>query len=431
VYKLAPSGDEAVLYTFTGGTDGSQPYAGVILDSAGNLYGTTYAGGAAGKGVVYKVTPAGQETVPHSFTGAPDGANPYAGVIADPAGNLYGTTYVGGITTGECFQYSGCGIVYQLDTAGQETVLHAFGGRSDFLSAPYAGVIRDSEGNLYGTANGFAPGGIYEVDAAGSYKVLYSFPIGSGPSEPEGGLIRDADGNLFGTSQYGGAANAGTVYELDTAGKLKELYAFPGGGLLQSIPQNSPNPGVVEDSAGNLYGVTAYAALAGTIYKVGSSGQQTTLYNFLGAAGGTDPASPIRDSAGNFYGAAGQGGRANAGVVYEVEPGGHETVLYSFTGGAYGASPSRALARDSSGNLYGTAFYVGIAVAYCNKAYSAMTDAKGSQMVKLMQFNVARLSVLSVNTAHTDEHYGNMVTYLRMKGIVPPSSERPAGQGQK
>jgi uncharacterized repeat protein (TIGR03803 family) len=141
VFKLGTSGYQ-VLYSFMGGSDGANPYAGVTLDSTGNLYGTTYNGGAANAGVVYKLAPSGQETVLYSFTGGADGANPYAGVILDSAGNLYGTTMNGGSAK--------AGVVYEVSPSGQETVLYTFTGGNDGAS-PYAGVVADRAGNLYGT----------------------------------------------------------------------------------------------------------------------------------------------------------------------------------------------------------------------------------------------------------------------------------------
>jgi uncharacterized repeat protein (TIGR03803 family) len=136
------AGQETVLYNFTGGADGAQPRGGVTRDSAGNLYGTTYSGGAAGQGVVFKLDTAGHETVLYSFAPTADGGSPEAGVIRDSAGNLYGTTYYGGALSH--------GAVYKLDTAGQETVLYSFTGGADG-GYPVAGVILDSAGNLYGT----------------------------------------------------------------------------------------------------------------------------------------------------------------------------------------------------------------------------------------------------------------------------------------
>jgi uncharacterized repeat protein (TIGR03803 family) len=356
VYKLTPSGQETVLYSFTGGADGGNPYAGLIVDSTGNLYGTTSAGGSTncigGCGVVYKVSAAGQQTVLYSFAGTPDGANPYAGVIADSSGNLYGTTYAGGV--------SSAGTVYQLSRSGQETVLHSFGGPGGGAS-PYAGVIRDSVGNLYGTTS-LGGGLIYELQAGGSFTVLYTFPYPAHrqtPTRPESGLVRDPAGNLYGTTQLGGTAGVGAVYMLSPAGTLSTLYSFPGGGLSPGGPV-SFNAGLIRDSSGNLYGTTPYASAGGMVYKLSASGQGTTLFNFTGAPGGTAPVAGLtRDRAGNLYGTTSLGGAANAGVVYKVDTTGHETVLYSFTGGADGDYPLAGVTLDSAGNLYGTTFHGG------------------------------------------------------------------------
>jgi uncharacterized repeat protein (TIGR03803 family) len=139
VFKVDSSGTQAVLYNFTGGADGGNPYAGVIRSSGGEIFGTTYQGGAANVGVVYKLDPYGKETVLHSFTGGADGGNPYAGVVFDTEGNLYGTTYNGGA--------SGAGVVYKITPSGQETVLYSFTGGTDG-SNPYAGVIFGDDGYL-------------------------------------------------------------------------------------------------------------------------------------------------------------------------------------------------------------------------------------------------------------------------------------------
>ncbi len=189
VYKLDTTGHETVLYAFTGGTDGGQPQAGVTLDPTGNLYGTSYFGGTLGYGVVYKVDTSGHETVLHSFEAGTDGLSPRAGLIRDSAGNLYGTTQYGGM--------KGWGIVYKVDTTGHETVLHTFMDGTDG-AVPYAGVIRDSAGNLYGTTSqgGAGAGGVvYKLDTSRHETVLYSFA--AGPSgTPRSGVVRDASGNL-------------------------------------------------------------------------------------------------------------------------------------------------------------------------------------------------------------------------------------------
>lgn len=216
-----------VLYSFDL-RHGMNPYAGVVLDSTGNLYGTTTKGGDFLAGVVYKIDTTGNQTVLHSFTGAADGWTPYAGVILDSADNLYGTTYYGG--GGSCA--GGCGVVYKLDTAGHEMVLYSFTGGADGNN-PRAGVVRDSAGNLYGTtpyggaAN--ASGVVYKVDVTGHQTVRYTFVSGPDGNEPEAGVIRDSAGNVFGTTYLGGASNAGMVYQIDTAGHETVLHAFTGG----------------------------------------------------------------------------------------------------------------------------------------------------------------------------------------------------------
>jgi uncharacterized repeat protein (TIGR03803 family) len=348
VFKVNTAGDETVLYSFTGGADGGSPYAsGVVRDSAGNLYGTTEEGGTEGAGVVFKVNTAGQETVLYNFcslANCADGAAPYAGVILDSAGDLYGTT--GSPLTGYA------GVVFKVNTAGQETVLYAFAWGADG-DRPFAGLIRDSAGNLYGTTSsgGAAEAGVvFKVDTAGQETVLYSFPGATDGAMPWAGVIRDSAGNLYGTTSQGGTAGAGTVFKIDAAGHETILYTFTGGadGIY-------PYAGVIEDSAGNLYGTTAGGGAAGVVYEVDTAGQETVLYSFTGGADGGAPyGGVIRDSTGNLYGTTYLGGTANAGVVFKVDTSGTETVLYSFTGGADGDYPEAGVIRDSAGNLYGT-----------------------------------------------------------------------------
>ena len=208
VYKVDTSGHETVLYTFTGGADGSHPYAGVMRDSSGSLYGTTAWGGVANQGVVYKLSATGRQTVLYGFTGGPDGGWPYAGVILDSAGNLYGTTTYGGA--------AGNGVVYTIDTSGHETVLYSFAGGTDGFF-PYAGVIRDSAGNFYGTTADGGPtneGIVYKLDATGHETVMYGFASGADGGNPHGGVIRDSAGNLYGTTCNGGTESSGVVFKI-------------------------------------------------------------------------------------------------------------------------------------------------------------------------------------------------------------------------
>ena len=329
LYKLDTAGRETVLYSFGGGADGWDPYAGVIRDSAGNLYGTTFAGGTAGKGVVYKLDTPGHETVLYSFTGGSDGGNPYAGVIRDSAGNLYGTTGFGGT--------AGSGVVYEVDAAGHYTMLYAFTGGADG-NIP-AGVVRDSAGNLYGTTyeGGTANQGVvYKLDTSGHQTVLYNFTGVADGSLPQSGVIADAAGNLYGTTAQGGTTNAGVVYKLDAAGHYTVLYAFTGG-----ADGGSPYAGVIGDPAGNLYGTTYIggAAASGVVYKMDARGQETVLFSFAATDGKSPFAGVTGDSAGNLYGTTVNGGALDRGIVYKLEVTGRETVLHSFTGGTDGGNP--------------------------------------------------------------------------------------------
>ncbi|MFZ0800583.1 MAG: choice-of-anchor tandem repeat GloVer-containing protein, partial [Terriglobales bacterium] len=354
VFKVDTSDNETVLHTFMRGLDGDQPFlAGVILDSVGNLYGTTAFGGAGGAGVVYKLDTTGHETVLYGFPGAADGQYPYnAGVIFGSDCHLYGTTFYGG--------RKGHGVVYQLDSEGHEKVLYGF----DLLTAngfgqPTGGVIRDSAGNLYGTTFigqadvGYGYGVVYKVDTAGRSTVLHNFTGGADGGDPYGGVILDSKGNLYGTTNGGGASGAGVVFKVDMSGNETPLYSFTGGN-----DGGYPLGGVILDSKGNLYGTTegGGASGAGVVFKVDTSGNETALYSFTGGADGGYPLWVMlaRDSIGNLYGTTEGGGASGAGVVFKVDTSGNETVLYSFTGGADGGSPYAGVILGPEGNLFGT-----------------------------------------------------------------------------
>ena len=237
VFKLAPDGTQTVLYSFcpqSGCADGAGPRAGLLMDAAGNLYGTTFSGGAQGSGVVFKLAPDGTETVLYSFcsqANCTDGLQPFAGLIMDAAGNLYGTTKVGGTGgTGGAF---GQGVVFKLAPDGTQTVLYSFCSQANCTdgSTPLAGLIMDAAGNLYGTTvtGGGTPnpdlpppstGVVFALAPDGTETVLYSFcsqlPNCTDGASPGAGLIMDAAGNLYGTTALGGIApgNSGVVFAL-------------------------------------------------------------------------------------------------------------------------------------------------------------------------------------------------------------------------
>ncbi len=257
---LNPAGTETVLYSFTGGADGGNPWGGVVRDAEGNLYGTTFAGGTAGLGCVFKLDASGNETVLHSFTGGSDGSEPMAGVIRDKAGNLFGTTFAGG-------DPSSSGIVFKLDAAGNETILHRFRERGDG-TGPQTAVIPDGKGNLYGTTSyggSAGKGVVYEVAAGGHETVLRSFTGNGDGGYPNGPVTLDAAGNLYGTTGYGGASNEGVVFVLNAARQLIVLYSFSGG-----ADGGLPDAGVIRDAAGDLFGTALQGGAkgGGVVFKV-------------------------------------------------------------------------------------------------------------------------------------------------------------------
>ncbi len=287
VYKLTPSGKETILHNFEGGLgtkDPKVPESGLLMDNAGNLYGTTICGGASENcytGTVFKLAKNGKLTVLHSFTGGSDGGAPMASLIMDNAGNLYGTTFTGGDLKCNLQNEQGCGVVFKLDPSGKETVLHAFSGKADGAFPLGGGVslVTDTPGNLYGAA-GYAGafggqcgiygcGTVFKIDANGKFTVLHTFSKdGTEGESPNGALAIDPAGNLYGTTQTGGAAgNYGTIFEVSSTGKFTVLHSLNGG-----TDGATPFAGLVRDSAGNLYG-TAYQAFlrferVGTVFKV-------------------------------------------------------------------------------------------------------------------------------------------------------------------
>ena len=195
-----------MLYSFTGGTDGSLPAGGVVRDPAGNMYGTTTGGGTFGAGVVFKIDSGGTFNVLYGFTGGADGGTPSAGLVLDPAGNLYGTAIAGGA--------SRQGVVFRIDPAHQETVLHSFNGIDG--GVPYGALVRDPTGNLYGTTyfgGAQSEGIVYALRPNGKFRVLHSFTGGTDGADPTAGLLF-YKGAIYGTTPYGGVTLAGVVFKI-------------------------------------------------------------------------------------------------------------------------------------------------------------------------------------------------------------------------
>ncbi len=357
VFKLSRAGSGWVfnsLYSFAGGGDGGNPFSAVIFDGAGNLYGTTGAGGIGdngGYGTIFSVRPPetpcstavcpGTKTVLYSFTGGSDGVMPneYGGsLVFDKAGNIYGTTTNGGLL--ECESGSlGCGTVFQLSPSGSgwtESVLYRFTGGSDG-AWPTSGLIFDQAGNLYGTAiiggvqggcqfvDYYGCGVVFKLSPSGSgwtESVLYSFTGGADGGLPVGGLVFGPSGNLYGTTEYYGQGGGGTVFQLTPSNgnwTLETIYSFNG--------DEGPLDNLAIDEAGDLYGTTGLdgAYGAGNVFEFQPSDEgwtYTSLYDFCAIYPCNDGAIPVGsvifDQNGSLYGTTYAGGSAGRGVVWEI-----------------------------------------------------------------------------------------------------------------
>jgi uncharacterized repeat protein (TIGR03803 family) len=340
VFQLRPTPngwEHSVLYSFTGGADGGEPYKGVTIDRQGNLYGTAVTGGSGGCeggcGVAYKLTKSGgmwNQTIIHAFTGGDDGSGPGARVTIDRSGTVYGMTPTGGA--------NGVGTIYKIHPhAGSWDfqVIHAFTGGADGATGS-AGRMLLLDGRLYGaaTAGGLHGSGVVfeltpPLTAAGKsgewgFRTLYSFHGQPDGSFPYGALL-SASGKIYGTTYYGGANNIGAVYELSprSVGEWdgRVIYSFQTGS-----DGNSPISNLVRDAAGNLYGTTSEGGLGtGTIFKLtpGGGGQWTesVVHPFEGPPdGGFSYNGMVVDPFGNFYGATVHGGEDDDGCVYKFTP---------------------------------------------------------------------------------------------------------------
>jgi uncharacterized repeat protein (TIGR03803 family) len=355
----SPAQTYSVLYSFGSATgDGIGPSGALTQDAAGNFYGITQVGGNSSVGTVFSLTPAGLETVLYDFNLRPDAMLPVFGLIRDSAGNLYGTTPAGGTYGAN----NGDGAVFKLDAAGNETVLHSFGKGKDGV-IPNGPLIRDAKGYLYGeTISGgrYGAGTLFRISPPGAEKILYSF-TGPDGANPSGGLIQDADGNLYGTAWGGGANGFGIVFQFTPAGAFTVLYNFCS--AVHCTDGGQPMAGLVQDSFGTLYGTTVNggAQNQGTVFRLTKTGKEVVLHSFGEANGdGYFPmAGLVRDKAGNLYGTTSVGGAFRCGTVFKVSAARKETVLHSFCAQpdcADGTSPGFGnLFRDEAGDLYGVA----------------------------------------------------------------------------
>jgi len=347
------------LHNFAG-SDGANPFAGLVQGVDRNLYGTTTDGGAYSSGNVFKISPSGEVTSLYDFCAqrnCTDGQFPVSTLVIGPDGDFYGTTQNGGI-----YNY---GSVFKISPAGVLTTLHSF----DIVDgvSPYGALLLASNGNFYGTTNeagvcasGAGCGTVFTISPTGKFKTLYNFCMQSGCPDgefPVGGLIEGSDGNFYGTTNAGGnstcpGGGCGTIYKITPAGVLTTLHRF------NNTDGAYPTPALVEVRKGVLCGTTAGggAHRDGTIFATTADGTLVTVHSF----NGTDGQSPfviVEGSDGNLYGTTLGGGVNQAGTIYKISPQGTLTTVHSFDQGFYYYFGS--LTQGTNGKFYGTTYFGG------------------------------------------------------------------------
>jgi uncharacterized repeat protein (TIGR03803 family) len=317
VFRIAPDGTETVLHTFAGGKhDGAYPDALLIQDGAGNLYGTAPEGGGhaypGGAGIIFKLATSGAEEILYGFGDGSNGARPNPSLLMDSSGNLYGTTLAGG-------PYNNAGVVFELTPDRTLTMLYAFtGGKKG--GYPSTGLAEDSAGNFYGTAAGgkHHAGVLFRLAVDGTETRLYTFKGFGDGANPSGALTIDAAGNLYGTTLLGGGHNCGTVFKYAADGTYMVLYRFTCGS------DGAGPEGLVQDASGNLYGTTASGGGGdckygcGTLFKITPEGVETILHVFHQSDGIGPSSRPVIDENGNLYGTTVQGGAFGFGTIFEL-----------------------------------------------------------------------------------------------------------------
>jgi uncharacterized repeat protein (TIGR03803 family) len=336
--------------------DGTYPWAALVQANDGNFYGTTQNGGdmacASGCGTVFKITPTGRLTT-FRFHGT-NGSQPFAGLVQAANGDFYGTTFSGGTSNGGGNCANNCGTVFKITPGGRLTTLHNFT-FTDGGSAQ-SRLVLATDGNFYGTTElGGATGAgtVFKITPSGTLTTLHSFTNGADGGLPIAGLIQAPDGNFYGTTWTGGTGNYGTVFKITPTGTLTTLHRF------DNTDGALPAGGLVQATNGQFYGTTEEGGTKsyGSVFKITAAGKLTTLHSFLGGADGDTPVSLlVQATDGNFYGTASYDGlHPNFGTIFKITPGGKLTTLHNFdsTDGSY---PYAGMVQATNGEFYGATF---------------------------------------------------------------------------
>ena len=429
------------LHAFAGySTDGASPYAGLVQATDGNFYGTTYAGGSSsncqgGCGTVFRITPGGTLTTLHSFDWY-DGASPTGALVQGNDGNFYGTTYGGGAEPR-------VGTVFKITPGGALTTLYSFCAQANCTDGqqPYAGLVRASDGNFYGTTleggsntgcslGSGSCGTVFKITPGGALTTLYSFCAQHGCTDggnPYAGLVQASDGNFYGTTFGRGVNGYGTVFKITPAGALTSLYSFCS--QTNCADGEYPQSGLVQASDGNFYGTTPEGGggpfhQGGTVFKITSSGTLTTIYNFCSLASCADGADSLaallQATDGNFYGTTIGGGayctqNSGCGTVFKITPSGNLTTLHSFDDTDDGKAPFAGLVHATDGNFYGTTAFG------ANPACTTGLHGCGT----VFRLSGPPPSTTSVTSSPNPSTFGDLVTITAMVG--PEGPPAPTG----
>ena len=348
VFKIDPTGSPfATLYGFAG-SDGKLPISSVLPDNSGNLYGTTQAGGSLDGGTAFRlVISSGSLSTLHTFGGEGSGYEPSAPVVQGADGAFYGTTYRGGSAN--------LGTVYKVDSAGNFTLLHEFAGQPADGGNPAAGLVLASDGNFYGaTVMGGTGdlGTVFRMTPAGTVTILHSFADTDGTG-PTGSLVQASDGKLYGTTQYGGANNLGELYRVDTSstGNFLAIHSFA------ASEASYPAGYLIQAPDGSLYGVSwaGGATANGNAFKTTTAGVVTSLHDFNGADGMFPFGGLVRATDGNFYGTTRSDSGTGAGTLFRMTSAGVVTTIHFFLV-LDGSGPLDGLIQGADGKLYGTTY---------------------------------------------------------------------------
>ena len=363
---IAATAIAAPAQTFTSlvdfnGTRGANPWtAPLVQGTNGSFYGTTLYGGSSnacsqGCGTVFRVGPDGALKTLHSFSGS-DGNSPFAGLILASDGNFYGTTYGGGAIN-PCAGGSGCGTIFRITPQGTLTTLHSF----DFYDGefPEGGLVQGSDGNLYGTTTwgGQGAGTVFKISLSGGFTTLHVFNYTDG-WQPVAALVEGTDGRFYGTTQDGGANSSGTVFRIASTGAFTLLHSF----TRNYVDGANPTAPLIVGGDGNFYGTTYSGGTtdAGTVFRMSPAGNVDIMHSFMTADGWRPEAGLVLATDGNFYGTTLQGGAHLQGNIFVITPQGALRDLYDFCSQSEcsdGGSPYAGLFQGTNGEFYGaTAF---------------------------------------------------------------------------